>query len=811
MIVPLFLISVLIIIGTGEIFAQSSFIDSINYDIEVGDFKGLPGEVAKIPIQIKNAEAIGAFLIRFTYDTTIFEPIGGPGVGAEAPNVVYDTAIELTGAGLTARNINNTDIPYDTIDYIWAPRDTLDDSINYNAIFIQFFPSIRPEGAGSWYHTPYIAPQTDTVGTILYYKIKVKSSVSLGTMSMIRVRDYTEPYYNEYRVNQLSDTTGTLIVYPGISPFGSGVFTAGTPETTVVCPSGFHNCADSCCADVVGNNAPVVAAISPSAYSITQGDNVQFTVTATDADGDVVSLQAYNLPQNATFTPSNPVSGTATVTGTFKFTPTYAQSGTFAIDFQATDEHGTKSAYRTVTITVEEIDIDRLFTTSTYGASPQGGIPGATPVIFPIDFVTTKTVYGVQFDMTYPGDIVDLDSIVVTDRTPEYVVYENIGQYPDSVRVVTFGLANEPIESGASSAILNAYMSIATWASAGDYWVKFYDAWESVNPDPMIASLELMTDSGVVQVDRYGDVNIDKHINVADLVNVVGYILGNYSLPPRNYATANVVVDTAVNVIDLVGIVNIIFGLPINPSPAPVNPTGNFAVMRLQHDDLVAGQITNLSVNGEFPDLVAGAQLQIDYDPTAVELGRPSVPEGVGQFILAYNDDHNGRFRVVFYSNAPWKDETLIPSGTSDILRIPATIKKNIGADDNSTIHLNLNRTFLSNPEAKEILIQNEGPIVPTTFMLYQNFPNPFNPITKIEFDINKSGESSGIENATLDIFNILGQKVKTLIDCPLAPGHYSVDWDATDNSGSRVSTGIYFYRLEVGSRNQTKKMMLLK
>jgi hypothetical protein len=807
MAIPLFLIFVLIFIGSAETYAQS-LVDSINYDIELGDFKGLPGGIARMPVQVKNSLALGGFIIRFTYDTTVLKPLSiGPAGGGTA--IVYDS-LELTGRGLSTRTIDQSGFPYDTSYSIYAPRDTLDDSINYNAVFIQFLPPIPPDPPPPGYIIPNIPIKADTVGTILYFLFTVKPTVILGRLSAVTVEDYIGAQYQEYRTNQFSDTSGAITVYPGRSPFGRGIFTAGTPDTVIECPSGFHPCADTCCPDIVGNNAPVVAALATSSFSISQGETVQFSVTATDANGDVVSLQALNMPQNATFTPSNPVSGTSSVSGTFKFTPSYAQTGTFAIDFQATDEHGAQSAYRTATITVAAIDIDRLFTTSTYGASPKGGVPGATPVVFPIDFVTTKTVYGVQFDMAYPGDIVDLDSIVVTDRTPEYVVYENIGQVPDSIRVVTFGLANEPINDPApSSAILNAYMSISSWATAGDYWVRFFDAWESVNPDPAVASLSLMTDSGVVQVDRYGDVNIDKHINVADLVNVVGYILGNFGLPPRNYATANVVPDTAVNVVDLVGIINLIFGLPVSPSPAPINSNSDFAVMRLQHDDLVSGQITNLSINGEFPDLVAGAQLEIDYDPSSIEFGRPTVPEGVGQFILAYNDDHNGRLRVILYSNQPWDEETLIPIGIADILRLPATIKKDIKAGDQSQIRLS--KVCLSNGNAKEIPVEGNEPIVPVSFMLYQNFPNPFNPITQIEFDIDQSGKSSGIDNATLDIFNILGQRVITLLNRPLSPGHYSVNWDATDENGNKVSTGIYFYRLEVGDRNQTKKMMLLK
>jgi len=78
-------------------------------------------------------------------------------------------------------------------------------------------------------------------------------------------------------------------------------------------------------------------------------------------------------------------------------------------------------------------------------------------------------------------------------------------------------------------------------------------------------------------------------------------------LPARNYATANINRDGAVNVVDLVGIVNMIFGLPMNPSPAPVNYNGQFATMKIVHDDLEAGQLTKLNVSGEFRTRLQGA------------------------------------------------------------------------------------------------------------------------------------------------------------------------------------------------------------
>ncbi|UCD93365.1 MAG: T9SS type A sorting domain-containing protein, partial [Candidatus Zixiibacteriota bacterium] len=62
-----------------------------------------------------------------------------------------------------------------------------------------------------------------------------------------------------------------------------------------------------------------------------------------------------------------------------------------------------------------------------------------------------------------------------------------------------------------------------------------------------------------------------------------------------------------------------------------------------------------------------------------------------------------------------------------------------------------------------------------------------------------------------LDVFNILGQKVKTLVDAPMPAGRHTVSWDGTGNGGRPVASGIYFYRLKASSFAETRKMILLK
>ncbi len=92
-----------------------------------------------------------------------------------------------------------------------------------------------------------------------------------------------------------------------------------------------------------------------------------------------------------------------------------------------------------------------------------------------------------------------------------------------------------------------------------------------------------------------------------------------------------------------------------------------------------------------------------------------------------------------------------------------------------------------------------------TSFKLDQNFPNPFNPVTEIAFKIAQSGKYD------LSVYNVVGQKIRTLKNGKLRTGVYHVKWDGTNDLNKQVASGIYFYRLEGKNVNLTKKMMLIR
>jgi predicted outer membrane repeat protein len=95
--------------------------------------------------------------------------------------------------------------------------------------------------------------------------------------------------------------------------------------------------------------------------------------------------------------------------------------------------------------------------------------------------------------------------------------------------------------------------------------------------------------------------------------------------------------------------------------------------------------------------------------------------------------------------------------------------------------------------------------ILPNKFYLYQNHPNPFNPVTTLQYDL----PEDAMVNVT--IYDMMGRVVKTMVNSQQNAGYKSIQWNATNNAGQAVSAGLYLYTIQAGDFRQTKKMVLLK
>jgi hypothetical protein len=99
----------------------------------------------------------------------------------------------------------------------------------------------------------------------------------------------------------------------------------------------------------------------------------------------------------------------------------------------------------------------------------------------------------------------------------------------------------------------------------------------------------------------------------------------------------------------------------------------------------------------------------------------------------------------------------------------------------------------------------NNPEVTPVISQLIGNYPNPFNPETSIAFSTKENGPVS------IDIYNVRGQKVRSLLNENKEAGNHTVVWNGKDDNGKNVASGVFFYRMKSGKYSSTKKMILMK
>lgn len=171
-----------------------------------------------------------------------------------------------------------------------------------------------------------------------------------------------------------------------------------------------------------------------------------------------------------------------------------------------------------------------------------------------------------------------------------------------------------------------------------------------------------------------------------------------------------------------------------------------------------------------------------------------SLPQGTGTLLTMY-----------FTMDQYWDpdkgvkiDTTIIPVGdTSRLVFLDCTVGQA------ETLDVVFEPGWLGPSWVREV--DFEGADLPQEFALRQNYPNPFNPTTVIRFALPEDGR------VKIEIFNVLGQKITTLVDQYLTAGYKETGWDGKDSKGRAVGSGIYFYRIWTEKFTDVRKMVLLK
>lgn len=215
---------------------------------------------------------------------------------------------------------------------------------------------------------------------------------------------------------------------------------------------------------------------------------------------------------------------------------------------------------------------------------------------------------------------------------------------------------------------------------------------------------------------------------------------------------------------------------------APGNTSSNFTIT-------ITGSGYHSGTTGSAVFLPSGWSADVDFsDSSGQWFWTNSVPDPTHNYVFNAN--------ITVPSGAPLGEQTIIIWGAG----CNSSSKK---ASSSDSVKVIVSATGVA---------ENGLFSTPSSFQLLQNFPNPFNPATNIPFTV--YGSQFTVHSpipTTLSIFNILGQKVRTLVDERKLPGDYQVVWNGKDDNGNEVPSGIYFYQLKIGDFKQSKSMLLLR
>ena len=293
-----------------------------------------------------------------------------------------------------------------------------------------------------------------------------------------------------------------------------------------------------------------------------------------------------------------------------------------------------------------------------------------------------------------------------------------------------------------------------------------------------------------------GDADFDSDTDINDVLTVVDFILEEDYPTEDELRNVDVNMDGDINIADIIMMVDIIFS---TTSARSVDFDPNeVAYFDLKSD--YSSSTLNLEIDYDGP--IRGMEFELNYNAELVDIQTPHLIDTQGNVMISSNIVAEGTKKVVV---ADMQGGTIKPIGKA-YLSIPVKFNGSIydiGQVEIDNIKVAGFAGDLINYVSRTAI--SEVKLIPSDFSLQQNFPNPFNPSTEIRFDLPEEGQ------VELSVFNMQGQKVRTLESGRMTPGYHAIIWNGTNDNGSRVSTGMYFYSIQTNKFQAVRKMLFLK
>ncbi|MCK5124938.1 MAG: T9SS type A sorting domain-containing protein [candidate division Zixibacteria bacterium] len=417
-------------------------------------------------------------------------------------------------------------------------------------------------------------------------------------------------------------------------------------------------------------------------------------------------------------------------------------------------------------------------------------------VRIPVYAKLTNNVCGLQIPLTWDADV-DLADVDFTGSAIDEWEYPATSIDNENNTVVFGGASglSDPITSGENVLIATLVFDYAGMCSSGEEVITIETTTVSSTSllfvgceEPTAIEFVPPVSMSPVTIETYmaGDANGNCSVNIGDAVYIINYVFkGGVAPSPLDAGDANG--DGEINVGDVVFIINYIFrggdapqcGCLVetslngnNYSPDRSNPI--LTIFR-ENDKTVIAISSNYDIYGlqleiknssslDFTNLIPNTEMFAGTKNSITRLG-----------LL----DLNGRGYIP-------ADNNVYLITTSEEIEIISGMASDIYG------------------QTVQLKFSGSGSL-PQKYELMQNRPNPFNPSTSISFSLIEGGD------VLLEVFNIVGQRISTLVDKYYEPGTHTVVWYGQDDNGHRVSSGIYLYTIKTLNMTETKKMMLLK
>jgi hypothetical protein len=292
-----------------------------------------------------------------------------------------------------------------------------------------------------------------------------------------------------------------------------------------------------------------------------------------------------------------------------------------------------------------------------------------------------------------------------------------------------------------------------------------------------------------------GDTDFDSNVSLSDLLAVADYVLEAIEPTEDQFRGADVNKDQLINIQDMVLILDIIYG---GNARRLATDVASIAELSLRN-----GGGTSLLLDLAYDGFVRGIQFDLSTDMSRLSFGSPLLNELQEGVMINSHALEDGSTRVLAVN----MNGGLLSFSTDGFITVPVMIN----TDRGERVKVDLSGVQLIGQDGQNIPVAAKGDgsvaleLIPMQYALYQNFPNPFNPVTEIQFDI------PDVSVLDLVVYNLMGQQVRRLVNGEIQAGYHRVVWDGLNDRGEPVSTGVYIYSLTSPSFHNTKKMVLLK